>query len=181
LRPYARGRVLAYRRDITQRIAAGRGLWLWGPGTTKAPALALIARQALDTGHLVAFTSTLKVLAELKDPRAANAGRPSPIATLSAPDLLVLQDLDLGRQEDWALPRLANELRRRAGREIRAMLITSDCNPSELGPVWGWRTIQAIKYVCGPPINVDPSYTPPPPDRAVVRAGRRAKRARVGG
>jgi hypothetical protein len=55
---------------------------------------------------------------------------------VAAPDLLVLDDLDIGREGDWSLLHVAAALRRRTFRKTRATVLTSDCHPSKLGPVW---------------------------------------------
>lgn len=180
LRATARTRVLAYQRDVVSRIAVGNGLWLYGEsGTAKTVAAGLIARAAYETGHLVVFSSTVALLAQLKDDLLTEShfDRPSPFDLVENPDLLVLDDLDAAREEDWGLPYLATSLRRRAFRETRAMVVTSSCHPSELGPIVGWSTVRALKDVCGAAVNVDPEYEPPPPDAGVIRAARRARRA----
>jgi hypothetical protein len=180
LRPTARTRILAYRRDITERIGAGKGLWLYGQaGTARTVAAALVARDAHEAGHLVLFTSTVALLSSIKDDLVSDGEleRPRSIDLIADPDLVVLHDLDAARDEDWAVPHLAAGLRRRAFRETRALVVTSDCHPSELGPLWGWGTVKALKDICGSAVNVDPDYVPPPPDPGAIQAARRARRA----
>lgn len=179
LRSVARNRVLAYRRDLPGRIQAGKGLWLHGEvRTAKTVAAASIAREAHDAGYLVLFSSVVGVLARIKDAQLGDQHfvGPEPYDLIAEPDLLVLDDLDLAREEDWALPHLAAALRRRALRSGGAMVLTSDCKPFRLSRVWGWGAIAALREACGIPANADPAYVPPPLDPAVIKAARRARR-----
>ena len=179
MRPHARRRLLAFVGDIHRRITAGKGVWLHGPASIdKSTAAALAAKSAADAGHLVTFETTLNLLAELKDPRLFDDPRkPTPAYKITGTDLLVLRDLDLARQDDWALPRMAAELRRRAERHIRSMVLTTSGEIQELAEVWGWRTLLALKSICGAPINVDPDYIAPPPDPVAIRLARRKRAA----
>lgn len=178
LRPQALRRINAYRREVLRRIAEGKGLWLFGPDPfDKNRAAALVALSAQRAGLLVAFTTATRLLTEFKDPRPLDhPDRPDPATTVMAPDLLVLRELDSIPSDDWTLPRLASELRRRAEQDASAVIVTSDAHPSDLGPLWGWSTISSLKQVCGPSVALDPEYEPPDIDPYAIKISRRRQR-----
>ena len=83
---------------------AGCGLYLQGPnGTGKTQTASAIALAFIEKGKSVHFTSGGKLLSKLRDAMRSGESEAEIFAELTAPDLLVIDDLGKESQTPWAV------------------------------------------------------------------------------
>jgi DNA replication protein DnaC len=153
-----RARVVAYAREIRQRTAQGKGLWLGGPrGTGKTACAAYIALEAHRRGLEAGFHVLSELLAELR----ATYGEHRPdveehelVDELTALDLLVIDDMGAVHGTPWALDRLFDIVNRRYNAE-RSIVVTTDLERHQLARVVGWRVVSRLAEITGEPVRFD--------------------------
>jgi len=172
-----------YADQISERIAAGRGIWLMGAVGSGKTALAMaLVKAALERGHGVAIYSTPELFKALRD---AIGDQADPLGALYTVELLVLDDLGAQNTTPWALEQLYLLVDARY-RERRPVIATSNLYPNELAEQLsaarvegsaafqptrdpfqlGWRVVSRLVEICGDPLwlgdrDLRREYRPP--------------------
>ncbi|MFN8216746.1 MAG: ATP-binding protein [Solirubrobacterales bacterium] len=145
------GEVRAYIEELEERLAAGRGLWLFGDtGTGKTTLAMLISKAALEAGRTVAIYSLPKLLARIRQTYDAEPGGDSYTTffeRLTAVDLLHIDDLGAEKRSDWVLEQLYALVNERYEAQ-RSMLITTNLEHAELEEQIGPRTVSRLAEIC---------------------------------
>jgi DNA replication protein DnaC len=107
--PYVVQEVRQYVREVSDRIAAGRGIWFAGDvGTGKTTLAMLVSKAALEAEHTVAIYSLPRLLAVLRE-TFAEASRYSLtdfVDRLCGVDLLHIDDVGAEQTSPWVLEQL---------------------------------------------------------------------------
>jgi DNA replication protein DnaC len=144
-------RVRDYVADLEDRLASGRGLWLFGDTATGKTTLAmLISKAALEAGHSVAIYSLPKLLARIRRTYDSEPGGDSYLSffeRLTSVDLLHIDDLGAEKRSDWVLEQLYALINERYEAE-RSILITTNLPHDELEEQIGARTVSRLTQVC---------------------------------
>src|SRR6187551_2206168 len=140
-----------YIDELDERLAAGRGLWLFGDtGTGKTTLAMLASKAALEAGHSVAIYSLPKLLARIRRTYESEPGGDSYLAffeRLTSVDLLHIDDLGAEKRSDWVLEQLYALVNERYEAQ-RSMMITTNLSHEELAEQIGSRTVSRLTQVC---------------------------------
>jgi DNA replication protein DnaC len=142
--------VRRYVRRLDDRLAEGRGLWLFGGvGTGKTTLAMLVSKSALKAGHSVAIYSMPRLLAEIRNTFDANADNSYAqlFAKLTAVDLLQLDDVGAEQQTEWVLEQLYAIVNERY-EDGKALMITTNLTVDELRKQIGERTVSRLIEMC---------------------------------
>lgn len=144
--------VRRYVRQISQRLAEGRGLWLVGDvGTGKTTLAMLIAKAALDGGHTVAIYSLPRLLNLIRQAIDSREGMLDYLDRLTAVDLLHIDDLGAEKTTEWVLEQLYSIVNARYEAQ-RSIVATTNLMPDELAEEIGARTVSRLVEMCGDPL-----------------------------
>jgi DNA replication protein DnaC len=145
------GEIRAYVEELEERLAAGRGLWLFGDtGTGKTTLAMLISKAALESGHSVAIYSLPKLLARIRrtyDSEPGGEGYLSFFERLTSVDLLHIDDLGAEKRSDWVLEQLYALVNERYEAQ-KSMLVTTNLPHEELEEQIGARTVSRLTQIC---------------------------------
>jgi DNA replication protein DnaC len=145
--------VQAFVDDLDEKLASGRGLWLFGdPGTGKTTLAMLISKAALKAGHSVAIYSLPKLLARIRQTYDSEPGGDSYLAffeRLTSVDLLHIDDLGAEKRSDWVLEQLYALVNERYEAR-RSILLTSNLGTDALKDQIGVRTVSRLSEICEP-------------------------------
>lgn len=140
-----------YLSDFDERLAAGRGLWLFGEtGTGKTTLAMLISKTALERGHSVAIYSLPKLLARIRRTYDSEPGGDSYLSffeRLTSVDLLHIDDLGAEKRSDWVLEQLYALINERYEAQ-RSVLVTTNLPHEELEEQIGSRTVSRLAQMC---------------------------------
>jgi DNA replication protein DnaC len=142
--------VRGYIRNLSDNLAAGRGLWLFGSvGTGKTTLAMLVAKAALEASHSVAIYSMPRLLNEIR--RTYDEGSDSSyielLDHLAAVDLLHIDDVGAEKSSPWVLEQLYAIVNARYEGE-RSMTITTNLDFAELVEQIGHRTVSRLREMC---------------------------------
>jgi len=147
--------VRSYCRNISDRLAEGRGLWFMGnPGTGKTTLAMLVSKSAMERDHTVAIYSLPRLLAMLRESYddGARYSLNELIERLSAVDLLHVDDVGAEQTSDWVLEQLYTIVNTRY-EDGRAIMLTTNILDSELLEAQiGRRTVSRLHEICGSPL-----------------------------
>ena len=147
--------VRAYTEEISEKLAAGRGLWLMGDvGTGKTTLAMLVSKCALEAGRSVAIYSLPKLLARVRRTYDAGPGEDSYLQLferLTSVDLLHIDDLGAEKRSDWVLEQLYALVNERYESQ-RSILVTTNLDQSDLEEQIGARTVSRLVEICGDPL-----------------------------
>jgi DNA replication protein DnaC len=145
------GEIRAYVEELEERLAAGRGLWLFGDtGTGKTTLAMLISKAALESGHSVAIYSLPKLLARIRRTYDSEPGGDSYLSffeRLTSVDLLHIDDLGAEKRSDWVLEQLYSLINERYEAQ-RSVLVTTNLPHEELEEQIGARTVSRLTQIC---------------------------------
>ncbi|HXS46939.1 MAG TPA: ATP-binding protein [Solirubrobacterales bacterium] len=140
-----------YIDELDERLAAGRGLWLFGDtGTGKTTLAMLVSKAALEAGHSVAIYSLPKLLARIRRTYESEPGGDSYLSffeRLTSVDLLHIDDLGAEKRSDWVLEQLYALVNERYEAQ-RSVLVTTNLSHEELEEQIGSRTVSRLTQVC---------------------------------
>ena len=143
--------VRAYVDELDERLAEGRGLWLFGDtGTGKTTLAMLISKTALEAGRSVAIYSLPKLLAQIRRTYDSAPGGESYLSffeRLTSVDLLHIDDLGAEKRSDWVLEQLYALINERYEAQ-RSVLITTNLPHEELEEQIGPRTVSRLTQIC---------------------------------
>ncbi len=143
--------VSAYIDEMDERLAAGRGLWLFGDtGTGKTTLAMLVSKAALQAGHSVAIYSLPKLLARIRRTYDSEPGGDSYLSLferLTSVDLLHIDDLGAEKRTDWVLEQLYALVNERYEAQ-KSILVTTNLPHEELEEQIGTRTVSRLSQVC---------------------------------
>src|SRR5258708_25732167 len=138
----------AYVRSLDANLDAGRGLWLCGGSGTGKTALAMIvSRMALDAGRSVAIYSLPRLLSVIRESIDSDGGLLGFLDLLATVDLLHLDDLGAEYRTDWTIEQLYSIINMRY-QDQRAVVVTSNPDPSQLADQLGDRTVSRLEGMC---------------------------------
>lgn len=140
--------VRRYTRDIGSNLDEGRGVWLFGDvGTGKTTLAMLVSKAALAAGRTVAIYSLPRLLNLLREAIGSDDGKLDLLDRLATVDLLHLDDVGAENSTDWVLEQLYSIVNTRY-EEQRALVVTSNLGPEELGEQIGERTVSRMLELC---------------------------------
>lgn len=143
--------VRSYIDELGERLARGRGLWLFGDtGTGKTTLAMLVSKEALAAGHTVAIYSLPKLLARIRRTYDAEPGGDNYISffeRLTSVDLLHIDDLGAEKRSDWVLEQLYALVNERYEAQ-KSVLVTTNLPHEELEEQIGTRTVSRLSQVC---------------------------------
>jgi DNA replication protein DnaC len=143
--------VRSYIDDLDERLANGRGLWLFGDtGTGKTTLAMLISKAALEAGRSVAIYSLPKLLARIRRTYDSEPNSDSYLSffeRLTSVDLLHLDDVGAEKRSDWVLEQLYALVNERY-EDQRSILITTNLPHPELEEQIGSRTVSRLTEMC---------------------------------
>jgi DNA replication protein DnaC len=140
--------VKRYTRDIGAQLDEGRGIWLFGDvGTGKTTLAMLVSKAALAAGRTVAIYSLPRLLNLLREAIGSDDGKLDLLDRLATVDLLHLDDVGAENSTDWVLEQLYSIVNTRY-EEQRALVVTSNLGPEELGEQIGERTVSRMNELC---------------------------------
>jgi DNA replication protein DnaC len=144
--------VKRYVREIQQRLDEGRGIWFVGDvGTGKTTLAMLVSKAAIEAGRSVAIYSVPRLLGVIRETMWNEGGHVELIDQLTHVDLLHLDDLGAENSSDWVLEQLYSIVNQRYEDE-KALVITTNLDPDQLGEQIGPRTVSRVIEICGDPI-----------------------------
>jgi DNA replication protein DnaC len=144
--------VRRFARDLDRNLEEGRGIWFVGdPGTGKTAAAMLISKLAIEAGRSVAVYSTPRLLNVVREAIDTEAGVLGLLELLGTVDLLHLDDLGAERQTEWVLEQLYSIVNTRY-EDQKAIVVTTNLAPDELGDQIGARTVSRLIEMCGDPL-----------------------------
>ncbi len=159
----ALGEVRSFVDDLDERLADGRGLWIFGDtGTGKTTLAMLVSKMALEVGHSVAIYSLPKLLARIRRTYDSEPGGDSYLAffeRLTSVDLLHIDDLGAEKRSDWVLEQLYALINERYEAQ-RSVLVTTNLPHEKLEDQIGSRTVSRLSQMCDelPLFGVDRRY-----------------------
>jgi DNA replication protein DnaC len=170
--PHVLREVRAYVRDLSEQLAAGRGIWFSGDvGTGKTTLAMLISKAAMEADHTVAIYSLPRLLSMLRETfdDGSRFSLSEFIDMLSSVDLLHIDDVGAEQTSEWVLEQLYTIFNTRY-EDGKAVLLTTnlvgtpgklvtlpsegsdDPHPApELVKQIGKRTVSRIWEMCGDP------------------------------
>jgi DNA replication protein DnaC len=138
--------VREFAAEVSERLDAGRGLWLMGDvGTGKT---------VLEAGRTVAIYSLPRLLARIRRTYDADAGEDSYLdffERLTSVDLLHIDDLGAEKRSDWVLEQLYAIVDERYESQ-RSIVVTTNLDQAELETQIGPRTVSRLLEICGDPL-----------------------------
>ncbi|TDE85314.1 ATP-binding protein [Deinococcus sp. S9] len=137
---------------ITDIIATGASLLLWSPetGSGKTQAAMLAATAAIRAGHTAHVANLARLAVDVRDGYRNKDGaaltEKGALARLTAPDLLVLDDLGAGETDSAAVERrlLFLALDERQTKRLPT-IVTANLSPQELVQVFGVRVLARLQ------------------------------------
>jgi DNA replication protein DnaC len=145
------GEVRTYLDELDERLAEGRGLWLFGDtGTGKTTLAMLVSKTAIEAGRSVAIYSLPKLLARIRRTFESEPGGDSYLSffeRLTSVDLLHIDDLGAEKRSDWVLEQLYALINERYEAQ-RSMMITTNLAHDELEDQIGIRTVSRLNQMC---------------------------------
>jgi DNA replication protein DnaC len=143
--------VRAYLDALDERLADGRGLWLFGDtGTGKTTLAMLVSKAAIEAGHSVAIYSLPKLLARIRRTFESEPGGDSYLSffeRLTSVDLLHIDDLGAEKRSDWVLEQLYALINERYETQ-RSVLVTTNLRHDKLEDQIGVRTVSRLNQIC---------------------------------
>ena len=171
--PHVLREVRHYCDSISERIAAGRGMWFTGDfGTGKTTLAMLISKTAMEADHTVAIYSLPRLLAMLRETfrEDAQLSLSQLVDKLCSVDLLHIDDVGAEQTSSWVLEQLYTVVNTRY-EDRRSMILTTnliaeqrrrpahvpeeewDARPdAELRAQIGDRTVSRLYEMCGDPL-----------------------------
>lgn len=144
--------VRRYVRDIHANLDAGRGIWFVGDvGTGKTTLAMLVSKAALEAGRSVAIYSLPRLLNLVRNAIDSEDGMLDLLDRLAAVDLLHVDDVGAERHTDWVLEQLYSIVNTRY-EDQKAIVVTTNLSPDELGEQIGSRTVSRLIEMCGDPL-----------------------------
>jgi DNA replication protein DnaC len=147
--------VREFAAEVTERLDAGRGLWLMGDvGTGKTSLAMLVSKSALEAGRTVAIYSLPRLLARIRRTYDADAGEDSYLdffERLTSVDLLHIDDLGAEKRSDWVLEQLYAIVDERYESQ-RSIVVTTNLDQAALEDQIGPRTVSRLLEICGDPL-----------------------------
>ena len=144
--------VRRFTRDIDRNVDEGRGIWFVGDvGTGKTTLAMLVSKAAIEAGRSVAIYSLPRLLGLLRESVTTESGLLNLVDSLSAVDLLHLDDLGAERATEWVLEQLYAIVNARY-EDQRSLVITTNLDPDQLADQLGPRIVSRIREICGDPI-----------------------------
>ncbi len=149
--------VRRYVDTLPDKLARGRGLWFQGHvGTGKTTLAMLISAEAMRQAHSVAIYSLPRLLGMLRE--SFNDGSEASLSELldrlTAVELLHLDDVGAEKTSPWVLEQLYSIVNARY-EEGRAIVLTTNLEPTELRDQIGDRTVSRLTEMCGDPLRMD--------------------------
>jgi len=145
------GEVHSFIDELDERLADGRGLWLFGDtGTGKTTLAMLVSKAALEAGRSVAIYSLPKLLARIRRTYDSEPGGDSYLAffeRLTSVDLLHIDDLGAEKRSDWVLEQLYALINERYEAQ-RSVLVTTNLPQDKLEDQIGARTVSRLSQIC---------------------------------
>jgi DNA replication protein DnaC len=133
--------VRSYVRNLEQRLAEGRGLWLVGDvGTGKTTLAMIVSSAAIEAGKSVAVYSLPRLLNLIRDEIGTENSLLDLLDRLSSVDLLHIDDLGAQHTTPWRLEQLYSIVDARYQAK-RAIVATTNLMPDELSEQMGRRVI----------------------------------------
>jgi DNA replication protein DnaC len=142
--------VRAYLRNLDQRLAAGRGLWLYGDvGTGKTTLAMLVSKTALEAGRSVAIYSLPRLLAEIRDTyeEGSRHSYTDLLDRLAEVDLLHVDDVGTEKTSPWVLEQLYAIVNSRY-EEQRSIVLTTNLDREALAEQINPRTVSRLEEMC---------------------------------
>jgi len=146
-----------YVSHVSERLAAGRGIWFAGKvGTGKTTLAMLVSKTAMEANHTVAIYSLPRLLAMLRDTYADDAeySLTDLIDRLCAVELLHIDDVGAEQTSAWVLEQLYTIINTRY-EDGRAVLLTTNLDDAQLRVQIGDRTVSRIYEMCGNPLPLN--------------------------
>ncbi len=147
--------VREFAAEVSERLDAGRGLWLMGDvGTGKTSLAMLVSKAALEAGRTVAIYSLPRLLARIRRTYDADAGEDSYLdffERLTSVDLLHIDDLGAEKRSDWVLEQLYAIVDERYESQ-RSIVVTTNLDQAALEEQIGPRTVSRLLEICGDPL-----------------------------
>lgn len=141
----------AFVEELDERLAEGRGLWLFGDtGTGKTTLAMLVSKAALEAGHSVAIYSLPKLLARIRRTYESEPGGDSYLSffeRLTSVDLLHIDDLGAEKRSDWVLEQLYALVNERYEAQ-RSVMLTTNLSHEDLEEQIGARTVSRLAQMC---------------------------------
>ena len=135
--------VRRYVRELSARLAEGRGLWLVGDvGTGKTTLAMIVSKAALEAGHSVAIYSLPRLLNLIRDEVGQDAGLLDLLDRLASVELLHIDDLGAQHTTPWRLEQLYSIVDARY-QASRAIVATTNLMPDELAQQMAGRAFGA--------------------------------------
>jgi DNA replication protein DnaC len=146
--------VRAYVRNVSERLAEGRGIWFTGSvGTGKTTLAMLVSKAAMEAQHTVAIYSLPRLLAMLRDTYddGSQYTLTDLVDRLCGVELLHVDDVGAEQTSPWVLEQLYTIVNTRY-EDGRAMVLTTNLGAEELERQIGPRTVSRIHEMCGTPL-----------------------------
>jgi DNA replication protein DnaC len=162
--------VRVYIEQLSENLAAGRGIWFTGDtGTGKTTFAMLISKAAMEADHTVAIFSLPRLLSTLRETynEESRLSLPQFIDRLCSVDLLHIEDLGAEQSSEWVLEQLYTIVNTRyedgkavplttnlvgtPGRLPEMSADEEDHPATELVRQIGKRTVSRIWEMCGDP------------------------------
>jgi DNA replication protein DnaC len=143
-------------RNVSERLAEGRGIWFTGSvGTGKTTLAMLVSKAAMEAQHTVAIYSLPRLLAMLRDTYddASEFSLSDLIDRLCVVDLLHVDDVGAEQTSPWVLEQLYTIVNTRY-EDGRAMVLTTNLDEDALRAQIGERTVSRIHEMCGMPLGL---------------------------
>ena len=145
--------VRRYVDSLDQQLDDGRGIWFQGDvGTGKTTLAMLISATALREGHSVAIYSLPRLLGLLRETfdDESDASLSTLLDRLAAVELLHIDDVGAEQSSPWVLEQLYTIVNTRY-EDGRAIVLTTNLDPTELRDQIGDRTVSRLVEMCGDP------------------------------
>jgi DNA replication protein DnaC len=138
-----------YASNIDDQLDAGRGLWFMGPvGTGKTTLAMLVSKAASDAGRSVAIYSLPRLLNEIRDTHRAERSHVDLLDTLTAVDLLHIDDVGAERTTDWVLEELYSIVNSRYEDKRSIVITTNILDREALCEQITARTVSRLTEMC---------------------------------
>jgi len=140
--------VRSFVANVGANLDAGRGLWLTGGcGTGKTALAMIVSKAAIDAGHTVAIYSCPRLLSVIRESIDSQDGVLPVLDSLTAVDLLHIDDLGAEHRTEWVLEQLYTIINGRYEDE-RSTIVTSNLGPDELAEQLGERIVSRLEGCC---------------------------------
>jgi DNA replication protein DnaC len=151
MRDDVRGPLRRYCRDISERLAGGKGVMIFGDtGTGKSSLGYMVAKSALDAGHAVDYSTGPDLIARIIETYEEGSENSTTqlLEHFGTVDLLFLDDLNVARPSEHTQERIYTVINRRYENE-KSIVVTADVDsPRELADVLGERTASRLIEMC---------------------------------